>query len=167
MIHRETRIDETDAQTESTSRRGFLTLGTALAVGGSLIGSPLIAAEADENKATMTEVSKDSVTDAGEPIIYLNTPSPEISPNIMTIPAGTTTEWMTHPVQGYVYVLEGTLIVEFADGPRKEFKAGQGFPQARSKWHRGRNDGSTPVRFLAVFFGGKDVPVVLNPPKTQ
>ena len=48
---------------------------------------------------------------------------------------------------------------------RKEFKAGQGFPQARSKWHRGRNDGKGVVRFLAVFFGGKDVPTVLHPPK--
>jgi quercetin dioxygenase-like cupin family protein len=122
-------------------------------------------AETDEIKATMTDVSKDFVTDAGEPIIYLNTPSPEISSAIMTIPAGTTTEWMVHPVQGYVYVSEGTLIVEFADGSRKEFKAGQGFPQARSKWHRGRNDDTTPVRFLAVFFGGNDVPNVLYPPK--
>jgi quercetin dioxygenase-like cupin family protein len=165
MIHRETNIDETHAKTESTSRRGFLALGAGLAAGGPLIGSPLIAAEADETKATMTDVSKDSVTDAGEPIVYLNTPSPEISSAIMTIPAGTTTEWMVHPVQGYVYVLEGTLTVEFADGPRKEFKAGQGFPQARSNWHRGRNDGNTPVRFLAVFFGGKDVPNVLHPPK--
>ena len=72
---------------------------------------------------------------------------------------------MVHPVQGYVYVLEGTLIVEFAGGPRNEFKAGQGFAQTRSKWHRGRNDGKGVVRFLAVFFGGKDVPNVLNPPK--
>jgi quercetin dioxygenase-like cupin family protein len=165
MIHCETSIDETHAKTESTSRRGFLALGAALGVGGPLIGSPLIAAEAAEIKATMTDVSKDSVTDAGEPIIYLNTPSPEISSAIMTIPAGTTTEWMVHPVQGYVYVLEGELIVEFADGPRKEFKAGQGFPQARSKWHRGRNDGEGVVRFLAVFYGGKDVPNVLHPPR--
>ena len=124
-----------------------------------------MAAEGDGNKATMRDVSRDSVTDAGEPIVYLNTPSPEISSAIMTIPAGTTTEWMVHPVQGYIYVLEGTLIVEFADGPRKEFKAGQGFPQARSKWHRGRNDGKGVVRFLSVFFGGKDVPTVLHPPK--
>jgi quercetin dioxygenase-like cupin family protein len=167
MIHRETIIDEAHEEIEPTSRRRFLALGGALAVGGPLIGGPLIAAEVDEIKATMTDVSKDSVTDAGEPVIYLNTPSPEISSAIMTIPAGTTTEWMVHPVQGYVYVLEGTLIVEFADGPRKEFKAGQGFPQARSKWHRGRNDGNTLVRFLAVFFGGKGVPTVLNPPKTQ
>ena len=164
MIHRETSSDATHEETEARSRRGFLGLGAALAVGGPLIGSPLMAAQADGIKSTMTEVSKDSVTDAGEPILYLDTASPEISSAILTIPAGTTTEWMTHPVQGYVYVLEGTLIVEFADGPRKEFKAGQGFPQARSKWHRGRNDGEGMVRFLAVFFGGKDVPNVLHPP---
>jgi quercetin dioxygenase-like cupin family protein len=168
------RIDSTDPTaaagtakrlTGATSRRGFLGLGAAGAAGGLLIGSSLMAAEADGSKATMTGVSRDSVTDAGEPIVYLNTPSPEISSSIMTIPAGTTTQWMVHPVQGYVYVLEGTLIVEFADGARKEFKAGQGFPQARSKWHRGRNDGKGVVRFLAVFFGGKDVPNVLHPPK--
>ena len=125
----------------------------------------LVAEQGDKVKASMTDVSKDSVTDAGEPIIYLNTPNPEISSNIVTIPAGTTTEWMVHPVQGYVYVLEGTLIVEFADGARKEFKAGQGFLQARSKWHRGRNDRKGLVRFLAVFFGGKDVPNILHPPR--
>ena len=150
---------------EATSRPRSLGLGTALAAGGLLIGSLLMAAEGDQIKATMTDVSKDSVTDAGEPIVYLNTPSPEISSAIMTIPEGTTTEWMVHPVQGYIYVLEGTLIVEFADGPRMEFKAGQGFPQARSKWHRGRNDGKGVVRFLSVFFGGKDVPNILHPPK--
>ena len=150
---------------EATSRRRFLGLGGALAAGGLLSASSPMAAEEDGIKATMTEVSKDCVTDAGEPIVYLNTPSPEISSAIMTIPAATTTEWMVHPVQGYVYVLEGTLIVEFADGHRKEFKAGQGFPQARSRWHRGRNDGKAVVRFLAVFFGGKEVPNVLHPPK--
>ena len=150
---------------EATSRRRFLGLGPALATAGLMIGSWLMAAEGDRIKATMTDVSKDSVTDAGEPIVYLNTPSPEISSAIMTIPEGTTTEWMVHPVQRYIYVLEGTLIVEFADGPRKEFKAGQGFPQARSRWHRGRNDGKGVVRFLAVFFGGKDVPNILHPPK--
>ena len=165
MIHRETSIDQTHKETEATSRRGFLALGAALTVGGPLTGSPPMAVEGDTIKATIKDVSKDSVTDAGEPIIYLNTSSPEISSAIMTIPAGTTTEWMVHPVQGYVYVMEGTLIVEFADGPRKEFKAGQGFPQARSKWHRGRNDGEGVVRFLAVFYGGKDVPNVLHPPR--
>src|SRR5262249_1697036 len=149
----------------ATTRPRFLGLGAALAAGGLLIGSLLMAAEGDGTKATMRDVSRDSLTDAGEPIVYLNTPSPETSSSIMTIPAGTATEWIVHPVQVYIYVLEGTLIVEFADEGRKEFKAGQGFPQAREKWHRGRNHGKGVVRFLAVFFGGKDVPTVLHPPK--
>ncbi|WP_422927642.1 cupin domain-containing protein [Singulisphaera sp. PoT] len=158
-------VDEPKADPEATSRRGFLGFGAALAALGTTGEIPLAAAEG--MKATMTEVSKDTVTDAGEPILYLDTPNPEISSSIMTIPPGTTTEWMTHPVQGYVYVLEGTLIVEFADGMCKTFKAGQGFLQARTKWHRGRNDGERVVRFLAVFFGGKGVPNVLHPPKTS
>jgi hypothetical protein len=37
--------------------------------------------------------------------------------------------------------------------------------QARTKWHRGINEGRTPMRFLAVFFGEKDTPVILNPPR--
>jgi quercetin dioxygenase-like cupin family protein len=72
-----------------------------------------------------------------------------------------------HPVQGFVFVLEGAITVEYAEGERKVFKAGQGFPQARSKWHRGRNDGDIPMRFLAVFFGAKDVPNVLHPPAVK
>ena len=172
MNQREERIDEVADRPSNVgdhkSRRAFLGLGGALAVAtvGLLNENSAMAAEPDEKMAKMTPVSKDSVTDMGEPILYLNTPNPEISSSIMLIPPGGTTEWMVHPVQGFVYVLEGTLTVEFAEGPRKEFKAGQGFPQARSKWHRGRNDGTTPMRFLAVFFGGKDVPNVLHPPKT-
>jgi hypothetical protein len=54
--------------------------------------------------------------------------------------------------------------VEFQDGKRLEFKAGQGFLQARTKWHRGVNEGNTTMRFLAVFYGEKGTPVVLNPP---
>ena len=42
-------------------------------------------------------------------------------------------------------------------GGATNWGSGQGFPQARSKWHRGRNDGKGVVRFLAVFYGGKDV----------
>ncbi len=169
----EARSDEAPARDEMAggraSRREFLGISSAALAAAAVVGggASLIGGEANQMKAEMTDVSKDSATIAGEPLTYLATPNPEISSSIVTIPPGTTTEWMTHPVQGYLYVLEGTLTVEYAEGFRKEFKAGQGFPQARSKWHRGRNDGETPVRFLAVFFGGKDVPNVLNPPKSR
>jgi quercetin dioxygenase-like cupin family protein len=165
-------LDESRAEPGRASRREFLGLGSSTLAAVAIVsgepflnGSYLMAAEpSDQKKSMMTMVSKDSTTVVGEPLNYLSTPDPEISSGIVTIPAGTTTEWMTHPVQGFLYVLEGTLTVEYADGPRKVFKAGQGFPQARSKWHRGRNDGETLVRFLAVFYGGKDVPNVLHPP---
>ncbi len=114
--------------------------------------------------ATMTMVSSDTMTDAGEPLTYLSTPNPEVSSVILTIPPGGKTEWMTHPVPGYIYVLEGTLTVEFEDGHRLSFKAGQAFLQARTKWHRGLNLGSERMRFLAVFYGAKGIPDVLNPP---
>ncbi len=114
--------------------------------------------------ATMTMVSSDTMTDAGEPLAYLSTPNPEVSSAILTIPPGGKTEWMTHPVPGYIYVLEGTLTVEFEDGHRLTFKAGQAFLQARTKWHRGLNLGSEQMRFLAVFYGAKGIPDVLNPP---
>jgi quercetin dioxygenase-like cupin family protein len=72
---------------------------------------------------------------------------------------------MVHPVQPYLYVLEGTLTVEFAaDGSRHSFNAGQAFLQTRNHWHRGRNDGVIPVRFLGVFVGVKDVPIMLHAP---
>ena len=116
------------------------------------------------DQATITLVSKDTQTGAGEPVRYLSTPNPEVSSMVLSLPPGGVTKWMTHPVPGYVYILEAALTVEFEDGHRVVFKTGQGFLQARAKWHRGRNDGSTPMRFLAVFYGEKGTPVILNPP---
>ena len=112
----------------------------------------------------MTPVSKDSMTIAGEPELYLSTPEPEVSSAVFAFPSGAVSKWMTHPAPIYIYVLEGTLTVEFEDGSSQSFRAGQAFLQCRSKWHRGRNDDSQTMRFLAVFFGAKGVPNVLNPP---
>jgi quercetin dioxygenase-like cupin family protein len=128
-------------------------------------GAPTAQQPHAKMKSTMTVVSKDSVTIAGEAIAYPGNLVPEVSSAIMTIPPGTTTQWMTHPNQIYIYVLEGTLTVEFADGPQVTFKSGQAFLQTRTKWHRGRNEGDGPVRFLAVSLGAKDVPIALHPPE--
>lgn len=116
------------------------------------------------NGPTITVVSKDTTTDAGEPIRYLSTPNAEVTSVILSLPPGGKTDWMTHPAPGYLYILEGQLTVEFEDGHRLTFKQGQAFMQARTKWHRGINEGTTPMRFLAVFFGEKDAPNILNPP---
>jgi quercetin dioxygenase-like cupin family protein len=144
-----------------------MAIGGLCIVGTALRGSASVANAAEQAKAsvTMNWVSSDTKTVAGEPLAYLSTPNPVIASNLLTIAPGTVTEWMIHPVPVYIYVLEGALTVEFAeDGSRHEFKAGQAFLQARTHWHRGRNDGAVPVRFLGVFVGAKDMPDILHPP---
>jgi quercetin dioxygenase-like cupin family protein len=120
--------------------------------------------QSQAGQATVTMVSKDTMTDAGEPITYLSTPNPEVTSAIVALPPGGKTDWMTHPVPGYLYILEGELTVEFEDGHHLVFKAGQAFMQSRTKWHRGINTGAGQMRFLAVFFGEKGIAPVLNPP---
>jgi quercetin dioxygenase-like cupin family protein len=123
--------------------------------------------EFPRGQETITVVSRDTTTDAGEPITYLSTPNPEVTSAILTLPPGGKTQWMTHPVPGYVFILEGELTVEFADGKRIKFKKGEGFLQARTKWHRGVNEGTGTMKFLAVFYGEKGTPIVLNPPQLR
>jgi quercetin dioxygenase-like cupin family protein len=103
-------------------------------------------------------------TIAGEPLAYPSTPDPVVSSDVVTMQPGAVTPWMTHPVPAYLYVLDGTLTVELVDGSRQKFDAGQSFLQCHTTWHRGRNEGTAPVRFLAVFVGAKGVPDILHPP---
>jgi quercetin dioxygenase-like cupin family protein len=140
-----------------------LLCGCFLVVAAVPIAAWAQAAAGQASAVSMAPVSKDSVTIAGEPELYLSTPDPEVSSVVFTFPPGAVSQWMIHPAPVYVYVLEGTLIVGFEDGTLQSFHAGQGFLQCRSKWHRGRNDGSQTMRFLAVFFGAKGVPNVVHP----
>lgn len=115
---------------------------------------------------TFVHVSSDATSIAGEPLAYPSTPEPVISSYILPIAPGAVTEWMIHPVPPFIFVLEGTLSVEFAsDGRVKTFQSGEAFLQARSQWHRGRNDTDRPMRFLVVYVGAKNVPTILHPPR--
>ena len=108
-----------------------------------------------------------TTTSAGEPLLYPSTPDPVIKSDVLTIPPGGVTQWMTHPVPAYLYVLQGNLTVQFADGRQQTFHAGQAFLQSQTQWHRGRNDGQQPARFLAVFLDAKRIPTILHPPITR
>ena len=104
-------------------------------------------------------------TIADERLEYPSTPDPVISSAVLSVSIGEASQWMTHPVPAYLYVLEGALTVEFEDGRQYEFQEGEAFLQCRTMWHRGRNFGSKPTKFLAVFMGSKSVPYILHPPK--
>ena len=116
---------------------------------------------------TVTPLPDLTTTTAGEPLLYLSTPDPVISSAILTIPQGGVSRWMIHPVPAYVYILQGDLTVEFIDGKKKTFHEGEVILQPRAVWHRGRNEGQRPLRFLAAFVGAKGVPGIVHPPTTH
>ena len=145
-----------------------LSISAALAM---LLTSSAVAqtatAQSPEPKAGSESIAKLpdlDTTSAGEPLRYLSTPEAVVSSDILTVPPGKVSRWMVHPVPAYLYVLQGDLTLEFVDGSRKTFHEGQAFLQSQTKWHRGRNDGQVPLRFLAVFLGSKGTPVILHPP---
>jgi quercetin dioxygenase-like cupin family protein len=141
--------------------RWLAALATAAAFGLVVATAVARARSADVTIAVQPPLT---ATIAGESLAYPNTPAPVVSSSVVTIAPGGVTEWMTHPVPAYLYVLEGTLTVELVDGTRRTFNAGQSFLQCHTTWHRGRNESTTPMRFLAVFVGAKGVPEVLHPP---
>ena len=143
-----------------------LSLPLALAM---LLTSSAFAEDATSQKTqamseTIAALPDLNTTSAGEPLHYLSTPEPVVSSDILTVPPGGVSRWMIHPVPAYIYVLQGDLTLEFVDGKRQTFHTGQAFLQSQTKWHRGRNEGQEPLRFLAVFLGSKGTPVILHPP---
>lgn len=155
----------------------LLTGGSALLAAslqlGALMPSPALAESSPASKpgavgtGSIVPLPDLTTTAAGEPLLYPSTPAPVIKSDILTIPPGGVTQWMTHPVPAYLYVLQGDLTVQFADGRQQTFHEGQAFLQSRTQWHRGRNDGQQPVRFLAVFLDAKGIPTILHPPVTR
>jgi quercetin dioxygenase-like cupin family protein len=150
---------------DSSFKGMFVLLGAAL-----LLATPAVA-QSPANKPrqqagaeTVMALPDLNITTAGEPLIYLSTPDPVISSDILTLPPGGVTRWMTHPNPEYVYVLLGDLTVQFADGTKKTFHQGEALLQPRTVWRRGRIEGKGPLRFLAVAFGAKGVPAILHPP---
>lgn len=76
---------------------------------------------------SVTPVSHDSETIGGEPELDLSTPDPEVSSVLFTFRPGIVSQWMIHTVPVHVYVLEGTLTVEFQMGRTGRFIQGRDF----------------------------------------
>ncbi|MGH8509524.1 MAG: cupin domain-containing protein [Gammaproteobacteria bacterium] len=100
-----------------------------------------------------TEVFKGSTTIKGQALQYPQTSQPEITALLVDLEPGGESDRHQHPSSPYIYVIEGTFTVEFDDGTRQSFQAGQGFLEAVNTWHKARNLGTTPLKFMVVFTG--------------
>ena len=87
----------------------------------------------------------------------------EIEGHIVEIKPGAEVGRHKHPYPIFMYVLEGTLLVEMDDGTQKTYNAGEAFIEDADTMVNNSNPGTEPVKFLAVLPGFKDSPMVIMP----
>ena len=81
-----------------------------------------------------------------------------------TIEPGVVGKWHTYPNHAVVYVVEGTVTVEFRNGEPKVYKAGEGFVEPINTVLRGRNKGRTPVKLVIFQVSPPEVPDAVDAP---
>ena len=79
----------------------------------------------------------------------------QVSSEIVTLEPGQETGWHRHRVPQYVYVMQGSMSVEYDAGVIKEYPAGTAYLEAQGVWHNATNKGDEPVRTLLVYMGAE------------
>jgi len=114
-----------------------------------LVSSPLHAEEA----VKITKLLQSSTTIEGQTIAYPPSDKAEMSALMVEVAPGEEVGLHLHPVPLVVYVMEGELDVEVAEGGKHKIPAGKAFLEVVNTWHNGINRGKVPVKFLVVFAG--------------
>jgi quercetin dioxygenase-like cupin family protein len=109
----------------------------------------------------VTRISAHHTTLSGNDFQYLQTDSPEIVSHFVEIAPGGEVGRHKHPAPAFMYVMEGTLVVEQDDGTKTVHHAGDALLEDAGTWFNNKNPGDTPTKFLSVIHGDKTNPPVL------
>jgi len=115
------------------------------------------------DKFTATVVSKHTKTLGKRYIEYPKSKIAEIVSHLVEIKPGGETGRHQHPGPTYMYVLEGTLVVELEDGTQKQYKAGEALVEDVDVWINNKNPGTTPTKFISVILSEKGKSAVVFP----
>jgi len=74
------------------------------------------------------------------------------------VPPGVAAGRHRHPVDAFVYVLEGTLTLEQDGQKPRTLKAGEVFQEVPGGIYNARNTGTSPLTLLVVSLGEKEQP---------
>ena len=108
-----------------------------------------LAQAADAPRVQITPVTRTNVTVTGQPIVVPD--KPDVIVSIATFPPGARLPEHRHPHPHYVYVLEGVLTVVNTETSKTfEAKAGDFVVEMQDTWHYGINNGTVPVKLLAI-----------------
>jgi len=97
----------------------------------------------------------------GQPLSYPTDGSPKITAIIVTIAPGEKTQVHKHPVPLFVYILSGEITFIYEGKGTKRFGAGDTFMEAVDWWHKLKNDGDVPARYLVVYIGSDKLPNII------
>jgi quercetin dioxygenase-like cupin family protein len=86
-------------------------------------------------------------------IAYPKKTPAQVTSVIDTLEPGQESGWHRHRVPVYIYVLDGTVSVEYDAGVVKEFSAGTAYMEAEDVWHNVSNTGEDTARMLTVYMG--------------
>ncbi len=111
-----------------------------------------------EQPVTFIRLLRTSTTWDGDPIRYDPSPCPEVQAVLMEIAPGGTNPWHSHPVNAFVYILEGDFRVELENHTSRDFHKGDAYAQVVEAWHQGSNIGKGPVKALIFFTGEAGAP---------
>ena len=84
---------------------------------------------------------------------------------VADIPPGSATGPHFHPTPRFVYVLEGTVVLELDGKPPRTYTAGQAYVEMPGERHNFRNASTTePAKALGFQYASKDQPLQINAP---
>jgi quercetin dioxygenase-like cupin family protein len=132
----------------------------------SVLVPSLLLAVPPQKDLTWVDLLRTRTTWDGAPIHFPATAKPEVQAKILELAPGASNPWHKHPVNAYVYILQGDFRVELEDGTIRDFHAGDAYAQVVETWHRGTNRGRTPMRAVIFFLGEADAPLTLTRPAT-
>lgn len=142
-----------------------MTFGKALLTAALLLAAPAAMAADPAPSPAPGPIAKtlleSTTTGDGQPLVY-PPGKPLITARLVELPPGGEIVRHRHPMPLFVYIVEGELTIYGDDLPVRRFKAGDTFMEL-SVWHRGRNEGNTPMRLLSVYSGAEGLPLSERP----
>ena len=148
---------------EERSKWWLITLALALVVFCLMVMSCKQSQKMGNDKFTATVVGEHTKTLGKRNIEYPKSKIAEIVSHLVEIKPGGETGRHRHPGPTYMYVLEGTLVVELEDGPQKQYKAGEALVEDVDVWINNKNPGTTPTKFISVILSEKGKTAVVFP----
>ena len=119
-----------------------------------LCGLLPLAAMSEDAGASAELLTRGGTDILGRPLAY-PTGAPDVTVAVVTLPPGAETGWHSHEVPLVGHMIDGVLTVDYGTRGTRVYRQGDALIEAVGWPHNGRNEGTEPVRILAVYIGAK------------